>query len=53
MDIPATFRRAVAKFNPRAQQTGDRQWQAATPDEDSAIADPASSGGARRSPLTT
>ena len=52
MDIPAMFRRAVAEFNARAQQIGDHQWQAATPDEDSAIVDPAS-GGARRSSLTT
>ena len=53
MDIPAMFRRAVAEFNARARQIGDHQWQAATPDEDSAIVDPASSGGARRSSLTT
>ena len=53
MDIPAMFRRAVAEFNARAQQIGDHQWQAATPDEDPAIVDPASSGGAHRSSLTT
>ena len=47
------FRRAVAEFNARAQQIGGHQRQAATPDEDSAIVDPASSGGARRSSLTT
>ena len=47
------FRRAVAEFNARAQQIGDHQWQAATPDEDPAIVDPASNGGAHRSSLTT
>jgi uncharacterized protein (TIGR03086 family) len=34
MNIPAMFRRAVAEFDARVQQIGDRQWQAVTPDED-------------------
>lgn len=39
MDIPAMFGRAVAEFDARVRQIGDRQWQAATPDEDWTVRD--------------